>query len=40
MPIGWVISGANRNDVRLLEPTLGAVAAVRGARELLMVERS
>ena len=27
MPIGWAISGANRNDVRLMEPTLGAVAA-------------
>ena len=27
VPIGWAISGANRNDVRLLEPTLGAVAA-------------
>ncbi|MCP4304964.1 MAG: hypothetical protein GY788_08850 [bacterium] len=22
IPIGWVIDGANRNDVRLLEPTL------------------
>ena len=28
MPVGWAISGANRNDVRLLEPTFGAVAAV------------
>ena len=27
VPIGWAISGANRNGVRLLEPTLGAVAA-------------
>ena len=27
VPVGWAISGANRNDVRLLEPTLGAVAA-------------
>ena len=27
VPIGWVIDGANRNDVRLLEPTLGAVDA-------------
>ena len=27
VPIGWAISGANRNDIRLLEPTLGAVAA-------------
>jgi transposase len=26
IPIGWVIDGANRNDVRLLEPTLDAVA--------------
>ena len=25
IPIGWVIDGANRNDVRLLEPTLDAV---------------
>ena len=27
VPVGWAISGANRNDVRLLGPTLGAVAA-------------
>ena len=27
VPIGWAISGANRNDIRLLEPTLAAVAA-------------
>ena len=27
VPVGWAISGPNRNDVRLLEPTLGAVAA-------------
>jgi transposase len=26
VPIGWTIDGANRNDVRLLEPTLVAVA--------------
>jgi len=26
IPIGWAIDGANRNDVRLLEPTLDAVA--------------
>jgi transposase len=26
VPIGWTIDGANRNDVRLLEPTLDAVA--------------
>ena len=26
-PIGWAIDGANRNDVKLLEPTLDAVAA-------------
>ena len=25
IPIGWVIDGANRNDVRLLEPTLAAI---------------
>ena len=27
IPIGWVIDGANRNDVRLLEPPLDAVSA-------------
>ena len=27
VPVGWAIDGANRNDVRLLEPTLEAVAA-------------
>ena len=26
IPIGWAIDGANRNDVRLLEPTLDALA--------------
>ena len=26
VPIGWAIDGANRHDVRLLEPTLDAVA--------------
>ena len=26
VPIGWAIDGANRNDVRMLEPTLDAVA--------------
>jgi len=26
IPIGWAIDGANRHDVRLLEPTLAAVA--------------
>ena len=26
VPIGWTIDGANRNDVRMLEPTLDAVA--------------
>jgi transposase len=26
IPIGWAIDGANRNDVRLLEPTLDAIA--------------
>lgn len=25
-PIGWAIDGANRNDVRMLEPTLDAIA--------------
>ena len=27
VPIGWAIDGANRNDVKLLEPTLDAIAA-------------
>jgi transposase len=27
IPLGWAIDGANRNDVRMLEPTLDAVAA-------------
>ena len=27
IPIGWAIDGANRNDVRMLVPTLDAVAA-------------
>lgn len=27
IPIGWAIDGANRNDVRMLEPTLDAIAA-------------
>lgn len=31
VPIGWAIDGANRNDVRMLEPTLDAVA-VAGLR--------
>jgi transposase len=26
IPIGWAIDGANRNDLRLLEPTLDAIA--------------
>ena len=29
VPVGWAIDGANRNDIRLLEPTLQAVAANR-----------
>ena len=28
-PLGMVVSGANRNDVKLLEPTLDAVAVAR-----------
>ena len=28
IPIGWVIDGANRSDVKLIEPTLDTVAAV------------
>jgi transposase len=28
IPIGWAIDGANRNDVRMLEPTLAAVGEV------------
>ena len=27
VPIGWAIDGANRNDVKLLDPTLDAIAA-------------
>jgi transposase len=27
IPIGWAIDGANRNDVRLLEPTIDAIEA-------------
>ncbi len=27
VPLGWAIDGANRNDVRLLEPTLDAMNA-------------
>ena len=27
IPIGWTIDGANRNDVRMLEPTLDDIAA-------------
>ena len=27
IPIGWAIDGANRNDIKLLDPTLDAVAA-------------
>lgn len=27
IPIGWAIDGANRNDMRMLAPTLGAIAA-------------
>ena len=27
IPVAWTIDGANRNDVRLLEPTIAAVAA-------------
>ena len=27
IPVGWAIDGANRNDVRMLEPTVEAVAA-------------
>src|SRR4029450_10886228 len=28
VPIGWVIDGANRNDVRMLEPTLNAITTL------------
>lgn len=27
IPVGWAIDGANRNDVKMLEPTLDAIAA-------------
>jgi transposase len=42
IPIGWAIDGANRNDVKLLEPTLDAIA-VNGLLEeigTLSLERS
>ena len=26
IPIGWAIDGANRNDVRMLQPTIDAIA--------------
>ena len=28
IPVGWAIDGANRNDIKLLEPTLADVARV------------
>jgi hypothetical protein len=28
IPLGWAIDGANRNDLKLLEPTLHAVASI------------
>jgi len=28
VPIGWAIDGANRNDVRMLEPTLAAITTI------------
>ncbi len=31
-PLGLTISGANRNDAKMLEPTLDAVPPVRGRR--------
>jgi hypothetical protein len=32
IPVGWVIDGANPNNVRMLEPTLAAVAQVSAAQ--------
>ena len=31
VPIGWAIDGVNRSDVKLLESTLDALAAISGA---------
>lgn len=41
IPIGWAIDGANRNDVRLLEPTLDDVAerGLLGDIETLHLDR-
>ena len=41
VPIGWAIDGANRNDVRMLEPTLDAVAGagLRADIETLHLDR-
>jgi len=41
IPIGWAIDGANRNDVRLLEPTIQAVdaAGLLGDIETLHLDR-
>lgn len=42
IPIGWAIGGANRNDVKLLDPTLDAVAATGLLEEIgtLSLDRS
>jgi transposase len=42
IPIGWAIDGANRNDVKMLEPTLDAVAATGLLAEIgtLSLDRS
>ncbi len=41
VPIGWAIDGANRNDVRMLEPTLDAAAdtGVRADIDTLHLDR-
>ena len=42
IPIGWAIDGANRNDVKMLEPTLDSIAATGLLEEIgtLSLDRS
>ena len=37
IPLGWVIDGANRNDLRLLQPTLDAVEATGLHHDIAML---
>jgi Transposase DDE domain len=39
IPIGWSIDGANRNDVRMLEPTIDDIAAVGLLVDTLHLDR-